>query len=76
MSIEVRQLDQTASLTLPSDFAGCLVQLERHGDELRVSKVGKKSKPRYSFKQLMAKVTDDNIHEEVDTGPAVGEEAL
>jgi hypothetical protein len=31
---------------------------------------------RYSFQQLMAGVTPDNIHAEVPTGPARGREAL
>jgi hypothetical protein len=29
---------------------------------------------RYSFKELMAGVTKDNIHGEIKTGPAVGKE--
>ena len=31
---------------------------------------------RYSFKQLMAGVTAENVHAEAQTGPAVGREAL
>ncbi len=67
-----QKTDQKARLTLPSDFASCLVTVERNGDELRV----RKARRRYSFKQLMAKVTKKNIHAEVKTGPAVGREAL
>src|SRR5438132_783302 len=50
----IRKTDRKARLTLPSDFASCLVTLERRGDELSVRKVKAR---RYSFKQLMAKVT-------------------
>jgi hypothetical protein len=68
--------DRKARLTLPSDFAECVVINERHGDELRVRKAKKDASRRYSFKQLMAGVTKDNIHGEVKTGPAVGSEVL
>jgi DNA-binding transcriptional regulator/RsmH inhibitor MraZ len=76
MSILTRKIDQKGRLTLPSDFAGCLVTVERVGDELRVRKAQQVVARRYSFKQLMAGVTAQNIHPEVQTGPAVGGEAL
>jgi hypothetical protein len=72
----MRRTDGKARLTLPSDFASCLVTVERHGDELRVRKAQKVVARRYSFKDLMAKVTKKNIHSEIETGPAVGKEAL
>jgi hypothetical protein len=43
---------------------------------LRVRKAQGVVTQRYSFKHLMAGVTARNIHHEVDTGPAVGGEAL
>ncbi len=76
MNTLTRKTDQKARLTLPSDFASCLVTVERHGDELRVRKAKKVVARRYTFKQLMAGVTKKNLHAEVDTGPAVGKEAL
>lgn len=76
MTVLTRKTDQKGRLTLPSDFASCLVTVERHGDELRVRKARKVVVRRYTFKQLMAKVTKKNIHAEVKTGPAVGREAL
>ena len=76
MSIRTRKIDQKGRLTLPSDFAGCLVTVERVGDELRVRKVQQIVARRYTFKQLMAGVTKENIHAEVQTGPPVGGEAL
>ena len=76
MSMLTRKTDRKGRLTLPSDFAGCLVTIERAGDELRVRKVQQVVARRYSFKQLMAGVTAENIHAEVQTGPAVGREAL
>jgi antitoxin MazE len=32
-------------------------------------------KPKFTLKQLLAQVTEENLHHEVDTGPAVGSEA-
>jgi antitoxin component of MazEF toxin-antitoxin module len=71
-----RKTDQKARLTLPRDFASCLVTLEREGDELRVRKVKSVTARRYSFKDLIAGVTKANIHAEVKTGPPVGGEIL
>ena len=33
------------------------------------------TKPPMTLERLLEQITDDNIHREVDTGPAVGEEA-
>jgi hypothetical protein len=76
MDVLMRKTDAKGRLTLPSDFVGCLVTVERVGDELRVRKAQQVVARRYSFKQLMAGVTAKNIHAEVPTGPAVGGEAL
>jgi antitoxin component of MazEF toxin-antitoxin module len=71
-----RKTDGKARLTLPSDFASCLVTIERQGDELRVRKAQKVVARRYTFRQLMAGVTKENIHAEIKTGPPIGKEAL
>jgi hypothetical protein len=76
MSVLTGKTDPKGRLTLPSDFAGCLVTIERVGDELRVREARQVVARRYSFKQLMASVTAKNIHAEASTGPAVGGEAL
>jgi hypothetical protein len=76
MDVLTTKTDAQGRLTLPSDFANCFVTVERHGEELRVRKTKRAVARRYSFKQLMAGVTKDNIHAEVKTGPAVGREAL
>ncbi len=76
MKTLTRKTDRKARLTLPGDFASCLVTVERDGDELRVRKARKVVARRYSFKQLMAKVTKKNLHAEVKTGRPVGKELL
>ncbi len=76
MKTLMRKTDAKARLTLPGDFASCLVTVERMGDEIRVRKAKKVVARRFSFKQLMAGVTKKNIHAGIDTGPPVGKEAL
>jgi antitoxin component of MazEF toxin-antitoxin module len=76
MDVLMRKTDRKARLTLPGDFASCLVTIERQGDELRIRKARKVVARRYSFRQLMAGVTKANIHAEIKTGPPVGREAL
>jgi antitoxin component of MazEF toxin-antitoxin module len=76
MQSVTRKTGSKARLTLPRDFASCLVTVERQGDELRVRKAQKVVARRYSFRQLMAGVTKRNIHAEIKTGPPVGREAL
>lgn len=33
------------------------------------------TKPRYTLKSLLAQITEDNLHQEIETGPAQGNEA-
>jgi len=33
------------------------------------------AEPQLTLEQLLAQVTEDNVHDETDTGPAVGKEA-
>lgn len=65
MSVQTRKTDRRGRLVLPSDFADCLVTVERVGDELRVRKARRPAARRYTFKQLMAGVTAKNRHGEV-----------
>jgi hypothetical protein len=76
MNALTRKTDHKGRVTLPIDFASCLVTIERHGDELRIRKAKQVSARRYTFRQLMAGVTKKNIHSEAKTGQAIGREAL
>jgi hypothetical protein len=76
MTVLMRKTDDKDRFTLPRNFAGCLVTVERVGDELRVRKARPVVARRHSFRQLMAGVTAQNFHAEIPTGPAVGREAL
>ena len=73
MSAITRKTDRKGRLTLPTDFADHLVLIERVGDdELRIKKAKAVHKGP-SLKDLVAQITPDNRHEEVDFGPATGE---
>ena len=70
MFVATRKTDRRARILLPEDFANTSVVVERIGpNELRLRK-------KKRLKELLARVTPENIHEAVDTGPAVGKEAL
>jgi antitoxin component of MazEF toxin-antitoxin module len=70
MAITTRKTDNRARVVLPEDFANVTVNLERLGNnEIRIRK-----KPKLS--QMLAAITPENLHAEVDFGPAVGREAL
>jgi antitoxin component of MazEF toxin-antitoxin module len=68
--IATRKADNRARIVLPEDFANQTVIIERLGNnELRLRK-----KP--TLAQMLAAITPENIHAEVDFGPAVGKESL
>jgi antitoxin component of MazEF toxin-antitoxin module len=75
MKVQTRKADAKGRVTLFPDFAGELVVVERvSDDEVRVRKAKPVSR-KYTLAQLIAGVTPENIHAEVDTGPSVGGEA-
>jgi hypothetical protein len=76
MPAVTRKTDGKARVTLPEDFANCVVTVERDGDEVRIRKALQTVGRRYTFKQLMAGVTKENIHAEIATDPPLGRETL
>ncbi len=71
-----RKTDAKGRLTLGPDFATCTMTVEFHGEEVRLRKIQMPCPRKYSFKQLMAGVTAENIHGEIETGNPAGREAL
>ncbi len=71
-----RRTDAKGRVTLPKGYSNCLVVIEEKGDALLIRRVQRVVGRRYTFAELMAQVTSENIHGEVDAGPAVGNEAL
>jgi antitoxin MazE len=78
MRTRVQKWGNSLALRIPKSFA-TEVGLERE-TSVEVSLADGKlvitpiAKPKPSLKQLLAKVTKENLHHEVDTGSAVGNE--
>jgi antitoxin component of MazEF toxin-antitoxin module len=45
-------------------------------NELRDNVESGASKPRYTLEELVAAITPENVHPEIETGPDVGREVL
>jgi antitoxin MazE len=78
MQVRIEQWSQSLALRIPAQLAtqvhfeaDSLVELEFSNGSLVVSPV---SRTKVTLDQLLAGVTDENRHEEVTTGPAVGGE--
>jgi antitoxin component of MazEF toxin-antitoxin module len=75
MALTTRKVDKKGRVTLFDDFAGQLLIVERIGeDEVRLKKAKTVAK-KYSLAQLIAEVTPETIHAEIDFGPPLGKEA-
>ena len=79
MHVQVQKWGNSLAFRIPRTFAkeahinqGTTVDLEIKEGNLIVSPLKKK----YSLDDLLAKVTESNIHREVDFGPAQGLEAF
>jgi antitoxin MazE len=78
MRAQIRRAGDSVELTVPADLAA---QAGLHPDKAAdVEVVGGRlvvtptSGRRYTLDELLAGVTDDNIHGEIKTGPSVGAE--
>ena len=78
MRTRIQKWGNSLALRIPKSFA-TEVGLQRE-TSVEVSLVGGKlvitpvAKPKLTLKQLLAKITKENLHHEVDTGPAIGKE--
>jgi antitoxin MazE len=79
MKTRVQKWGNSLALRIPKSFAteaglqtNSSVELSLARGKLVVVPI---VKPKLTLKQLLAKVTEDNLHHEIDTGPAVGIEA-
>ena len=78
MRTRVQKWGNSLALRIPKSFA-TEVGLHRETDVEILLANGKLvitpvSKPKLTLKQLLAKITKENLHNEVGTGPAVGKE--
>ena len=79
MKTRIQKWGNSLALRIPKSFARevgmdneTTVEMSLVDGKLVVSPV---VKPKPSLEDLLALVTDENLHGEVDTGPAVGDEA-
>jgi antitoxin MazE len=79
MKTRVQKWGNSLALRIPKSFAAEVglnqnssVEMSLRDGELIVVPA---EKPRFTLKQLLAQVTEENLHDEVDTGSAVGGEA-
>lgn len=78
MKTRVQKWGNSLALRIPKSFASevgiqqeTTVDLSSDDGKLVITPV---AKPKQTLKQLLAKITKDNLHKEVDTGPARGNE--
>jgi antitoxin MazE len=78
METRVQKWGNSLALRIPKPFASqiglepnSLVELSLRGTELVIAPV---KSPGLKLDDLLAQVTEHNLHDEVDTGPAVGDE--
>ncbi len=79
MKTKVQKWGNSLALRIPKSFASEVglqketsVEVSLDDGRLVITPV---SKPKPTLKQLLAKVTKENLHHEVDTGASVGNEA-
>jgi antitoxin MazE len=78
MQTRVQKWGNSLALRIPKSFASEIglksnsrVEVSTEDGKLVIAPV---AKPQLTLKQLLAKVTQENIHHEVETGPATGNE--
>jgi antitoxin MazE len=78
MKARVQKWGNSLALRIPKSFAievglqrETSVEMSLADGKLVITPV---AKPKLTLKQLLAKVTKGNLHHEVDTGPAIGNE--
>lgn len=79
MRTKIQLWGNSLALRIPRPFAEETGLGRQSEVELSVTKgrlvVVPVKEPRLTLDELLARVTDENLHSEIDTGPAVGNEA-
>ena len=78
MQTKVQKWGNSIALRIPKSFADEMQIMPNTAVELTIRKgslvVTPVKTPAFSLEDLLAAVTAENIHEEIDSGPAVGKE--
>jgi antitoxin MazE len=79
MRLRIQKWGNSLALRLPESFAaaghleeGSLVELTLVDRKLVIRPI---AQPEVTLEELLAQVTEENLHREVDTGPTMGNEA-
>ena len=79
MNTKVQKWGNSLAVRLPSDIAkklsitdGTSVRLSEKNGVVQLSRISKPES--YSLKELLSRITPENMHEEVDWGAPVGKE--
>jgi len=79
MKTRVQKWGNSLALRIPKSFASEVglknespVDVSMEDGKLVIAPI---AKPELTLKQLLAKVTSENIHHEIETGPSAGNEA-
>jgi antitoxin MazE len=79
MRARVQKWGNSLALRIPKSFAAEVGLRKEASVEIALAEgklvIKPVAEPKPTLKQLLARVTKDNLHHEVDTGPAVGKEA-
>ena len=78
MVIKIQRWGNSLALRIPKAFVqeiqlkpGSAVKLSVHQGKLMVQRI---SAPAFTLEELLKKVTPQNLHKEIETGPPVGRE--
>jgi antitoxin MazE len=80
MVTKIKKWGNSLGLRIPKSFAA-EAEIEE-GSEVDIAiregtlVITPRQRPRYELSELLAKVSENNLHEEVDTGDPVGREVL
>jgi antitoxin MazE len=78
MRTRIQKWGNSLALRIPKSFANEVGLQKETSVEISLAEgklvITQITKPRLNLDQLLARVTKENLHHEVDTGPAVGNE--
>ena len=79
MKARIQKWGNSLALRIPKSFASEAGLQRETSIELSLSEgkliITPLAEPKFTLKQLLAKVNKENLHHEMDTGPAAGNEA-
>ncbi|MEO8209384.1 MAG: AbrB/MazE/SpoVT family DNA-binding domain-containing protein [bacterium] len=80
MTTKIRKWGNSLALKIPKSFAnatkideGAEIKLSLSEDKIIITK---KQTPKYTLKELVSKINDNNIHKEINFDPPMGKELL